>query len=48
MRVLKFDRDQADPALRALGFNIEEDGVAKMTGTMTISAGRTFETDACF
>ena len=48
MRVLKFDRYQADAALRALGFNIEEDGVAKMTGTMTISAGRTFETDACF
>jgi hypothetical protein len=45
MRVLKFDRYQADDALRALGFNIEEGGVAKMTGTMTISASRTFDTD---
>jgi hypothetical protein len=31
--------------LRALGFNIEEDGVAKITGSMTISASRTFDTD---
>jgi hypothetical protein len=45
MRVLKFDRYQADAALRALGFNIEEDGVAKITGSMTISASRTFDTD---
>jgi hypothetical protein len=45
MRVLKFDRYQADATLRALGFNIEEDGVAKITGPMTISASRTCDTD---
>ena len=45
MRILKFDRYQADAALRALGFNIEKDGVAKITGSMTISASRTFDTD---
>jgi len=45
MRVLKFDRYQADAALRALGFNIEEHGVAKITGSMTISASRTSDTD---
>ena len=37
MRLLRFDR-QADAALRAIGFNIEENGdVAKITGHMTIS-----------
>jgi hypothetical protein len=45
MRVLKFDRYQADATLRALGFDIEKDGVGKMTGIMTISASRTFDTD---
>jgi hypothetical protein len=28
MRVLKFDRHRADAALREIGFNIEEGGVA--------------------
>ena len=45
MRVLKFDRDQADATLRTLGFHIEKDGVAKITGSMTISARPTSGAD---
>jgi hypothetical protein len=40
MRVLKFDRHRADVALREIGFNIEEGGVAKITGDMTIRVTR--------
>jgi hypothetical protein len=46
MRLLRFDR-QADAALRAIGFNIEENGdVAKITGHMTISAVRCSDSDS--
>jgi hypothetical protein len=45
MRVLKLDRYQADAALRALGFNLEKDGVAKITGDMTIRATHASDTD---
>jgi hypothetical protein len=38
---LKFDRYAADAALRAILFNIEEDGVAKSQALHNISAGST-------
>ena len=45
MRLLRFEQ-QADAALRAMGLNIEEnDGVAKITGHMTISAVRSSDSD---
>jgi hypothetical protein len=46
MRVLKFDRHRADAALREIGFNIEEGGVAKITGAMTIRATRPSDSDS--
>jgi hypothetical protein len=46
MRVLKFDRHRADAVLREIGFNIEESGVAKITGHMTIRATRPSDLDS--
>jgi hypothetical protein len=46
MRVLKFDRHRADAALRAIGFHIEDDGVAKITGHITICAIRCSDSDS--
>jgi len=43
MRVLKLDRCAA---LREIGFNIEEGGVAKITGHMTIRATRASDSDS--
>jgi hypothetical protein len=43
---LKFDRHRADAALREIGFNIEKDGVAKITGDMTIRATRLSDSDS--
>jgi hypothetical protein len=46
MRVLKLDRHRADAALREIGFNIEEGGVAKIAGDMTIRATRPSDSDS--
>ena len=43
MRVLKLDRCAA---LREIGFNIEENGVAKIAGYMTIRATRPSDSDS--
>jgi hypothetical protein len=45
MRVLRFKRYEADALLRSLGFNLEKDGVAKITGCMTVTATRSSDTD---
>jgi hypothetical protein len=45
MRVLRFKRYEADALLRSLGFNLEKDGAAKITGYMTVTATRSSDTD---
>jgi hypothetical protein len=40
MRVLKLNRHRVEAALREIGFNIEEGGVAKIAGNRTIRATR--------
>jgi hypothetical protein len=46
MRVLELDRHRADAALREIGFNMEEGGVAKIAGDMTIRATRPSDSDS--
>jgi hypothetical protein len=45
MRVLRFERYETDALLRSLGFNLEKNGVAKISGYMTVTATRSSDAD---